>query len=152
MKIIKFTVLSFFLLLMGSFGSSSNVHASSCQLVDPVNGLITITCGEARLDVSTNGVRSLPHPNAVKLGTRLLIKWVQPFSGNTIVQSWDAENQMSHFWQYENGQWVNRPDDAYMQENGTRPAAHLQVRVMPNGNRGWAVIKMNNLMIWNGGN
>lgn len=137
--------------MLSGFVFSSDTQAA-CNLVDPVQGQINITCRDARLTVSTDGMRSLPHPNDVALGTKLQIKWVQPFSGNTNVQSWDADNQTSHFWQYVNGQWINRPDEAIMQEIGSLPSAKIELRRMPNRQRGWAVIRMNDLMIWNGGN
>jgi hypothetical protein len=154
MNRIKASFLALTILTAGALVLTSDVHAA-CQLVDPINGPINITCQDARLSVSTNGVRSLPHPNDVQLGTRVQIKWVEPFSGNTQVQSWDYDAQETHFWQDKNndGVWEHYPADAIMQEIGKRPGAIIQTKVVnDNGRIGWAVVRLNHLMIWNGGN
>lgn len=150
-NIIKASLFALFILTLGALATASQVHAA-CQLVDPVNGPINITCRKAWLSVSSNGVRSLPSPSSVPVGTRVNIKWVKPFSGNTIVQSWDNATQVASFWQKKNRVWSNNPDNAYMQENGKRPYAVIESKIMPNGQRGWAVIKLQHLKIWNGGN
>ena len=151
----KFTIFLVTILMMGYFlfsSSSAQAQVFGCELVDPIQGEINITCKNAHLSVSENGVRFLPHPNTVKLGTQVTIDWELPFSGNTIVSSWDADNQTTHYWQRVNRIWTHNPDNAYMQENGVDPRGTVKVMVMPNGQRGWAVMALRDLMVWNGGN
>ncbi|MBP9816201.1 hypothetical protein KBD09_03135 [Candidatus Woesebacteria bacterium] len=132
--------------------TAKSSSAAACELVDPVQGMIDITCKNAHLTVSGDGVRYLPLPQDVSRNTKLTIDWQQPFTGNTIVASWDSDNQMSHFWQRINGVWTNNPDNAFMQEIGDTPHAVMGALRMPNGQPGWAVGTLLDLMIWNGGN
>ena len=74
--------------------SAKSSSAAACELVDPVQGMIDITCKNAHLTGSGDGVRYLPLPQDVSRNTKLTIDWQQPFSGNTIVASWDSDNQM----------------------------------------------------------
>lgn len=141
-------VLMVFVFLLAASPSS----AASCELVDPIQGTINITCKNAHLTVSGNGVRYLPLPQDVSRNTTLTIDWQQPFSGNTQVASWDSQNQTSHFWQRVNRVWTNNPQNAIMQENGVNPHSVIRTMLMPNGHSGWAVITLLDLMIWNGGN
>lgn len=151
MKILK-TIFAVFVMSFVFLGFSSSAQAATCELVDPIQGTIVFTCKKAHINLSENGSRYLPHPNDVALKTRLTADWVIPFSGNTQLISWDSDQQKTHFWTKSKKKWVTVPENAVMQETGSNPHAVIEVRKMPNGERGWAVLEMHDLMIWNGGN
>lgn len=130
----------------------SPVKAATCNLVDPGEGMIEFTCKHARLEIDNPGTRSLPHPGEVSPNTTLDAYWVGSYNNNTWIESWDAANQTSHFWTYENGDWINIPENAILQQNGSNPHVLLQSINVGGGQWGWAVIEIEDLLLWNGGN
>ncbi len=148
------------MLFLGLIVATKTVSAA-CIAPDPVNGQVSIPCNRAVLTITGNGNRSLPNPNSVPLGTTLVVKWKDNWTRNSILTSWNTEQQRTQYyiktgpgqWSY-NAQNFTMYPPRYPYDSPTpKPKAVIKARKIPGYHEvGWGVVKMRDVDVWNGGN